>query len=390
MGNDPFPSVAPGWLLEQLFGADPVDRSPSGGRAMPPVRQTDALRVRPYRLAWSRETERHRQEIFDERIPDRIGFATSGHTGASHTWTRDRAQVRAEVDLLRTILDTESVDAVIAFAPAHHLYGFLLSFVLPMLEGIDVRFWPMALQHPVRFEGVSRPLFVTVPSAVVRLNRQTRGLASYESVTVVHSTAVLPAAGRSLMAKRVTDLRLVELFGSTETGLVATRANSADDAEPWDLAPDLDVVRPAIGEEAGLRVRSPRLAFDEGGVRLDEWEMDDSVRLLDERRFVFEGRGSLLVKVNGRRVYLDRVEELVRDVVPCRDLACVPARDRLRGEGFDILIVPSPDRPLSVADARRLCRARLRDIGQPRMVSLVRHIPRTATGKLRLDALSAD
>lgn len=357
---------------------------------MPPVRQTDALRVRPYRLAWSREAERHRQEIFDERIPDRIGFATSGHTGASHAWTRDRAQVRAEVDLLRTILDTESVDAVIAFAPAHHLYGFLLSFVLPMLEGIDVRFWPMALQHPVRLEGVSRPLFVTVPSAVVRLNRQARGLASYESVTVVHSTAVLPAAGRSLMAKRVTDLRLVELFGATETGLVATRANSADDAEPWDLAPDVDVVRPAIGEEAGLRVRSPRLAFDEGGVRLDEWEMDDSVRLLDDRRFVFEGRGSLLVKVNGRRVYLDRVEDLVRDVIPCRDLACVPARDRLRGEGFDILIVPSPDRPLSVAEARRLCRPRLRDIGQPRMVSLVRHIPRTATGKLRLDALSAD
>ncbi|CAN5341925.1 xanthomonadin biosynthesis 3-hydroxybenozate--AMP ligase XanA2 [soil metagenome] len=357
---------------------------------MRPVRQTDALSARPYRLAWSREAERNRQEMFDRQVPARIGFATSGHTGASNTWIRDTAQVRAEVDLLRTILSTDSVDTVIAFAPAYHLYGFLLSFVLPMLEGIDVRFWPMTLQHPVRFEDVSRPLFVTVPSALARLNRQARGLASYESVTVVHSTAVLPAAGRSLMAKRFPDLRLVELFGSTETGLVATRVDSGSDAEPWDLAPDMEVVRPAIGEEAGLRVRGPRLAFDEGGVRLHEWDMDDSVRLLDDRRFVFEGRDSLLVKVNGRRVYLDRVEDLVRDVVPCQDLACVPARDRLRGEGFDLLIVPRPDRPLSVADARRLCRARLRDIGQPRMVSLVRQIPRTATGKLRLDALAGD
>ncbi len=357
---------------------------------MRPVRQTDAVSARPYRLAWSREADGLRHEIFEQKLPSRIGFATSGHTGASRSWIRDREQLRAEVDLLRTILRTDSVDAVITFAPAHHLYGFLLSFVLPMLEGIDVRFWPMTLQHPVRFENVSRPLFVTVPSALMRLNRQARGLASYESVTVVHSTAVLPAAGRSLMAKRVTDLRLVELFGSTETGLVASRANSGSDADPWDLAPDVDVVRPAMGQEGGLRLRGPRLAFDEGGVRLDEWDMDDSVRLLDDRRFVFEGRDSLLVKVNGRRVYLDRVEDLLRAVIPCKDLACIPARDRLRGEGFDLLIVPRPDRPLSVADARRLCRPRLRGIGQPRMVSLVQGIPRTATGKLRLGALSGD
>ena len=95
-----------------------------------------------------------------------------------------------------------------------------------------------------------------------------------------------------------------------------------------------------------------------------------------------------MVKVNGKRVHLARVEHLIRDAVPCLDLACVPARDELRGEGYDVLIVQDPQRPVSATEARRACHTVLRDIGLPRSIRLVTSIARTSTGKVRLGSVA--
>jgi acyl-coenzyme A synthetase/AMP-(fatty) acid ligase len=139
------------------------------------------------------------------------------------------------------------------------------------------------------------------------------------------------------------------------------------------------------GSEAPLRVRGPRLAYDETGTQLAEWELDDVVRDIGDRRFVFEGRRSLLVNINGRRVYLDRVEDSLRAAVPCRDLACLPVRDDVRGEGFDVLIVPDASRPLTATEARERWTAALDGVGQPRRIDLVAEIDRSPTGKVLLD-----
>jgi len=247
----------------------------------------------------------------------------------------------------------------------------------------------MQYQHSVRFRGVANPLFVAIPSALARLERQADGLSCYEHVTIVHSTAILPPAGRRLLQRLTPErLTLVELFGSTETGLVAVRKNSATDADPWELAPDVEALSPTAGHEVSLCLGSPRLAFDDRGNQLSEWRLDDVVRFTTPRHFVFEGRGSVLVKVNGKRVHLARVEHLIRDAVPCLDLACVPAKDELRGEGYDVLIVQDPQRPVSATEARRTCRAVLRDIGLPRSIRLVTAIARTSTGKVRLGSVA--
>jgi len=302
---------------------------------------------------------------------------------------RTRDQLLAEVGLLSELLGTGGIDGIIAFAPLHHLYGFLGSFLLPAINGIDAWFWPMQYQHSVRFRGIARPLFVAIPSALPRLERQADGLSSYEHVTIVHSTAILPPAGRRLLRKLTPDrLTLVELFGSTETGLAAVRRNSATDAAPWELAPDVQALPPTSGKEGSLCLRSPRLAFDERGNQLSEWRPYDVVRFSTPRRFIFEGRRSTLVKVNGQRVHLTQVEPLIGDAIPCLDLACVPAKDELRGEGYDVLIVRDPQRPVSATEARRTCSAVLRDIGPPRSVRLVTTIARTSTGKVRLGSVA--
>lgn len=72
--------------------------------------------------------------------------------------------------------------------------------------------------------------------------------------------------------------------------------------------------------------------------------------------FRFHGRRSRLVKVNGQRVHLDHVEERLRELVPCADLACVPIPDEVRGEDFDLLVVEDPRYPLGTDAVRRRIR----------------------------------
>jgi hypothetical protein len=105
----------------------------------------------------------------------------------------------AEVELLVEICRLGETDGVITFAPLHHLYGFLVSFLIPAVRGQRVWFWPMDRVGPLTFAGIARPLVAAIPSAMVLLDRGAEGLRAYRSVTVVHSTAMLPPAGRSLL-----------------------------------------------------------------------------------------------------------------------------------------------------------------------------------------------
>jgi acyl-coenzyme A synthetase/AMP-(fatty) acid ligase len=377
-----FPVVEPAWLLDRLF--QPL---PSGGAFPGVVAAVNAgheVAGRPYRIPWSEHSAADRERLFDG-APPWVGSSTSGHTGLPRLWVRGRNQWRAEVDALSAVLGGEGFDAVVSFAPIFHSYGTAFTLFLPMVLGLDMWFWPMTYQHPVRLPGVRRPLFATIPSALRRLDRQADGLLEYDSVTVAHSTAVLPTTARSLTSKLGGRGRVFDLFGSTEAGMVAWRTEATGLDSPWELAPDVELVRPSAGgTEAPLCIAGPRLAHDDHGVRLTEWEMDDVVRLVGPRRFVLVGRRSQLVNVNGRRVYLNRVEDAVRDGLPCQDVASVATRDEIGGEGFDVFLVPDPERPISSQEARRRARAVLRELGQPRNVHLVGEIPRTATGKIRL------
>jgi acyl-coenzyme A synthetase/AMP-(fatty) acid ligase len=353
-----FPVVEPDWLLDRLF--QPL---PSSGAFPGPVAAVSASREmvgRPYRIAWSAYSAAHREKLFDA-APPWVGSSTSGHTGPPRLWVRSRDQWRAEVDALSAVLGGDGFDAVVSFAPIFHSYGTAFTLFLPMALGLDMWFWPMTYQHPVRFPGVRRPLFATIPSALRRLDRQSDGLLEYESVTVAHSTAVLPTTAQSLVSKLGERGRVFDLFGSTEAGMVAWRTEATSLDSPWDLAPDVEMVRPSgEGAEGPLCIAGPRLVHDDHGVRLIEWEMDDVVRLVGPRRFVLVGRTSQLVNVNGRRVYLNRVEDAVRDGLPCQDVASVATRDEIGGEGFDLFLVRDPERPISSQGARRRDRAVLR------------------------------
>lgn len=309
------------------------------------------------------------QELL-ELLPKELPFATSGTTGTPAVWWRARLQLLVEAQLLIDALGLRDADAVVSYAPTRHLYGFLFGCVVPAL--LNVPSHHVRLDSPLPRLDCARPVFATLPAAWWHLAHSRRELAAFESLTLVHSSARLPSNTGPLLDALGRRARLVELHGSTETGLVATRSDRepfyrlAADVQPW-------LTRPAWSE-GRLEIRSPRLGRPAAGNRPSRLTMDDIVRFGElPRTFYLLGRHSRSVKVNGRRVDLARVESRLRDVLPGIELASEPVRDTVRGEWHEVLVTGGPTAQAAVAEA---CDRILQPWEAPRRVRAVDRITR--------------
>ncbi|MFI6376784.1 acyl-CoA synthetase [Streptomyces sp. NPDC050546] len=328
-------------------------------------------------------------------MPD-IAFATSGSTGPPVTWLRTEAQLQAEAALVHdVVLGSARFGRIVSYAPPGHLYGRLYGHELPRLEDVPVSgLWDEPLTVPPLDDGVPT-LLVCLPSTWQLLSRHTAALARHGRVTALHSTGpATPAAHQ--VAERLSDtgFRAHELLGSTETGAVAHRpvAGEHTGGLPWRLLPDVEVLPGGIADGDGrvqrLRVAGPRMARRTGAeTPPDDWELPDLVAPVTPRTFHHVGRASRLVKVNGVRCDLTRVEELARDRCPGLDLVCAPVSDPVRGEHYEVFYAgPGPVDPAALR--RRLGRLPS-GLPAPRAVHRVPRIPRSATGKVLTAELTA-
>jgi acyl-coenzyme A synthetase/AMP-(fatty) acid ligase len=314
-------------------------------------------------------------------------FHTSGHTGDPVPWLRTTEQLRAEVTLIADALLGE-VEHVVCFAPPDHLFGRLFGTVLPQVRGIS------AYQHlhpsePPNIELGKRTLFVCLPSSWELLYRVRNRIRLLPMAVAMHGTGSTTSTTDRMLATMPSTFRAIELFGSTETGGVAHRRLRAHPAtpEPWRLLPDVDlVVEPGIRDQL-LHVRSPRLARRANmPAPPATMRLDDLVRIVDERHFELLGRVTRLIKVNGRRCRLDHVERVLSDSFPWLDPVCVAVRDPLRGEHYE-LFYSHKEGDVRDSGLRTRLSDVLRDFPQPRIVHRVEQIPRTVTGKIKVDRL---
>jgi acyl-coenzyme A synthetase/AMP-(fatty) acid ligase len=319
-------------------------------------------------------------------------FTTSGSTGEPVSWLRTREQVLAEVDLIAELL-VGDVDEVVCSAPPQHLFGHLFGTVLPAERGLPVQ-WLHADPFAVpRLAPGRRVLIICVPSTWVLLRRLVPELSTLDFLVLLHGTGPTTPSTDDVMGRLPTAVGQ-EIFGSTETGAVGHRRIApAWSRTPWTLLPDVTMLAddddgygPApAGRTQRLTVASPRLARpDDASSAPMRMRTDDMVRVLEASRFEHLGRASRLLKVNGRRCNLDQLEQLAQLLLG-RPVACVPVRDRVRGEHYELFYEGSADE----AEAwHRL--APLAATGPvPRSVRAVPSIPRTAVGKIKIDQLYA-
>ncbi|WP_017611501.1 AMP-binding protein [Nocardiopsis xinjiangensis] len=322
-------------------------------------------------------------------LPPCVDFSTSGTTGPSQRWRRRRSKVWAEAGMLADLVRPQYPEAVVSFVPTLHLYGALTSVLLPAHLRLPTWYKSGFFGTMPDLGSARRAVVVATPWIFRLLLENLDWVRSLDQVTVLYGGAMIPDTANEFLREAGPErARIVEVLGSTEAGGIATRQWSTGEPPEWTLFPDVEFTESVTnsvsnGTESGelsLSVTSPRLAFREGEEPLESVTLDDFILPLGPRSFTFTGRSSRIVKVNGRRINLDEVENSLHSALDCEDLAFLPVTDSMIGEHIDMYVVLGSDQNLKeVGLEKAFARLGVR----PRKVHTVPRINRSSLNKVR-------
>lgn len=286
----------------------------------------------------------------------RITVRTSGSTGAQRPCGHATADLLDEARWLAARFGDRR--RVVALVPAHHLYGMIWTALLPSV--LDVPVVVRRIGSPLGL--AAGDLVVAVPDQWQAMLRLTRRFPA--DVVGVTSAGPLPETlGADLLAAGLT--RLVDVYGSSETGAIALRdvpATSYALLPRWRMVPD--------GDDWHL--------LDRDGTAMP---LPDHVVRLGDRALRPTGRRDGAVQVGGHNVWPERVARVL-----CEADGVAEAVVRLHADGrLKAFIVPAAScDPVALPERLHLFAAdRLADHERPKMFRFGAALPRTAMGKMQ-------
>jgi acyl-coenzyme A synthetase/AMP-(fatty) acid ligase len=303
---------------------------------------------------------------------------TSGSTGdpTPHvkTWAALWANMAGAAQRLTRSLGLQRLDGLtfVATVPPQHSYG-LESSVLPALlagAAFDAGrpFYPADIADALA--RVPRPrALVTTPFHLKTL--LSAGLALPATDLVLCATAPL-SPQLAAQAESAFGGILIEIYGCTEAGQVATRRTVQTDV--WHTFGDLRV-----------RHADNEVCVVEGGHVNEPTPLADVLQIDDPTHFRLLGRSADLIHVAGKRSSLAHLNHHLNSIAGVRDGAFWLPDDVIDGVARPVAFVVAPG--LDAPRIQDALRGRIEAVFLPRRVVMLAALPREATGKLTAGAL---
>jgi len=306
---------------------------------------------------------------------------TSGSTGQpqphAKTWGQIVVNIRAEAERLAEFLERPTLAGVnlLATVPAQHSYGFESSVLLALLGGAAFDsgrpFYPADVAGAL--SRLPRPrMLVTTPFHLKTLLLSEVPLPPTD--LILCATAPL-SPQLALQAERVFGGPLVEIYGCTEAGQVATRRTVH--GETWRTFGALRLKRELDAGQERFIV--------EGGHVVEPTPLSDVLQLESAQRFRLLGRANDLIHVAGKRSSLAHLNHHLNSIEGVVDGAFWMPDEVADGIVRPIAFVVAPG--LGAAQLAAALRERLEAQFVPRRIVHVDALPREATGKLTAEAL---
>ena len=301
---------------------------------------------------------------------------TSGSTGIPQphpkTWAALVGCVQAEALRLGLLHDTAC--AIVGTVPPQHMYGFESTVLMPWHSGNALShaqpFYPADICQALAAVPMPR---ILVSSPVHLRAWLDAGLALPELTQVVSATAPLSTQLAQEIEARC-HAPLIEIYGSTETGQIASR-RSTQTAE-WQLFPGVKFI------VEGDCVRAC------GGHVATSITMNDMIEPVGDEHFLLHGRIADLVNIAGKRHSLASLNHLLNAIPGVVDGAFYMPDE----SGDDhitrlaaCVVAPGMDAPRLLAALRE----RIDPVFLPRPLLFVDALPRNRTGKLPRTVLQA-
>ncbi|MCZ2291998.1 MAG: AMP-binding protein [Burkholderiales bacterium] len=306
-----------------------------------------------------------------------VCLLTSGSTGTPQPhrkrWGPLVANIAAEASRLAELMDRPTLHGltIVATVPPQHSYGFESSVLLALLGGAAFDsgrpFYPADIAAALA--RVPRPrALVTTPFHLKTL------LAAGVELPVVDLvlSATAPLSPQlAAQAEARLGARLVEIYGCTEAGQVASRRTT--EGEVWTALGELRLWREAQAD-GGERF------LVAGGHVVEPTPLADILELLDDRHFRLLGRSNDLVHVAGKRSSLAHLDFHLNRVPGVVDGAFWVPDEVVDGVARTVAFVVAPG--MSAREVIAGLRERLEPAFIPRRVVLLPELPREATGKI--------
>ena len=298
---------------------------------------------------------------------------TSGSTGIPQPHEKFWSELVIGAKRLSQRFQFGTHDLIVTTVPAQHMYGFETSVMLPLQSGAAVytghTLYPMDIAGALT-RGDGAASLITTP---VHLSACYRSGNDWPATRrVICSTAPLDSElARDCEDRLATPVE--EIYGSTETGAVATRRTVRD--ERWRC---LD----------GLRLQD-----DDGNLRLHDTSatasraINDEIELVDDRHFILRGRPADLLKIAGKRASMGDLNSRLNSIPGLIDGIFVVRASSGATVPRLVAIVVAPN--LTEKAIRDELALHVDPAFLPRRIYRVQRLPRNSTGKLPDTAISA-
>jgi len=305
-----------------------------------------------------------------------IGY-TSGSTGKPRpnpkTWTSFRASTAQNLAALDDLLDPAGTTPLVATVPPQHMYGMEMSVLLPLLGPVAVHgarpFFPADIARALR-DAHTPPLLVTTPVHLRALVESDAVLPALRAI--VSATAPL-ARELAQAAEQRFGCEVREVFGSTETCVIARRRTACEDA--WTPLPGVQLAPQPDGTVVQARHLAQRVV------------LADLVEVHADGRFELRGRNADLIEIAGKRASLgDLTRRLL--AVPGVSDGVVFQLEPCERTGVARIAALAVAPGMEEAALLAALRAHVDAVFLPRPLRLVPMLPRNETGKLPREALA--
>jgi acyl-coenzyme A synthetase/AMP-(fatty) acid ligase len=298
---------------------------------------------------------------------------TSGSTGGPSAHWKYWGNLVQGAASLQQRFGIKPGSEIIATVPPQHMFGLELSVLLPLVGGVLANsarpFFPADICRSLQ-QALQPRILVTTPvhlRACVGAGLRWAAPASVISATAPLSFELAHAAEEALHAP------VLEVFGSTETGSIASRRTVAGGL--WRLYETLRI--DAEGSTATVS----------GGHLSAPVVLNDHVRIGDASSFELLGRQSDLVNIAGKRASLADLNEKLLQIEGVLDGVFVPPDPEEGGVARLTALVVAPG--LNKEAVLSALAQRIDPAFIPRPLHMVDRLPRNETGKLARGMLAS-
>jgi len=309
------------------------------------------------------------------RPPDApfLRLFTGGSTGKPKVWSKSPRNLLAEAFYLKEKFALSEKDLFVSTVPPYHIYGLLFSVLVPFVAHAkvfpDIYIFPQEIISTINKHKAT--VLISVP---VHYRALKAGNFSTPSLKVAFSSSGALDRADGLHFYKKTGLGIAEIYGSTETGGIATRSvrENSDSWQPFDIL-KWKLIDGRLAVQSAFT--SPEMSSDADGFCLT----GDDARPDKDNRFVLRGRVDGIVKVAGKRVDLSYVQNKIKELPGVRESVVLPLT---AGKGRDMIIAAVVACDLKDTQLRKLLLEKLEPYAVPRRIKVVSTIKFTATGKI--------